>query len=174
MIGMRIVPHCIMSAIAAAIMISVASACSSDECLENKNALPLAGFYSSEENPKNISLSYLTVFGLNAPGDSLLVDSAASTNEIYIPFRIDEPKSAYVFAYAIGTEPTPELNDTVTFYYDQTAQFVSMACGASYIYDVYKIEHTTHFIDSVVCPKGLITNSPGENLKIFFRVSNEL
>lgn len=169
----RLFPHCISSAVAALIMFCGLSACSSDECLDNKNALPLAGFYSSEENPKEISLRYLTVYGLHAPGDSMLVDQAASTSEVYLPFRVDEPESAFVFAYSVGSEPTPELNDTVTFVYDQTAQFVSMACGVSYRYEISGIRHTTHFIDSVVCPAGVITNSPGENLKIFFRVSNE-
>ena len=60
------------------------SACISGECLDNKNSLPLAGFYTSSTDPKAISLSGLTVYGYGAPGDSVLLQSGVGVNSLYL------------------------------------------------------------------------------------------
>lgn len=145
--------------------------CSEEECYQNKNSLPLAGFYSSEPKPQAIALSKITIFGIGAPGDSILHDNAQNLRETYLPFRIDCGESSYVFRYlTIETGDGTFLADTVTFRYDIVPWFVSSACGAVYNYEMREITTTRHAIDSVTCPAGEITNMAAENLRIYFRV----
>lgn len=146
-------------------------ACSSDECLGNKNSLPLAGFYSSERTPGEISLDSVSIYGIGAPGDSVLHDSVRSLKESYLPFRIDSDTTVYVIKYLQGMLGRLGIADTITFIYDIRPMFVSTACGAMYDYKVKEIRHTDYIIDSVTCPSGEITNLNTENIKIYFRVS---
>lgn len=159
--------------VAPAIMMTVVmvAACSSDECLDNKNALPLAGFYSSEEVPRQISIDSISIFGIGAPGDSILQDSVRGLTQSYLPFRIDREETSYVIQYLSGDLGRYHIADTITFSYDLKPWFVSSACGVSYDYGITSIETTHHVIDSVRCPYGEITNANIENLKIYFRVA---
>lgn len=153
-----------------AFMICV-GACSSDECLGNKNSLPLAGFYSSEEKPASISIDSVSIFGIGAPGDSVLHDSVRSLKETYLPFRIDSERTTYVIRYLQGLLGQYRVADTITFDYAIKPMFVSSACGVVYEYEMRDIVTTHNIIDSVVCPNGVITNANSENIKIYFRVS---
>ena len=154
-------------------LICVVSACSNSECYDNKNSLPLAGFYSSTVSPKAISLDSISILGIGAPGDSVLQDSVRSLSEVYLPFRIDQNSTTYQIRYLGGTAGLLKIMDEITFNYDIVPMFVSSACGAVYYYKMKSIEHTENFIDSVVCPTGEITNANIENLKIYFRVESE-
>lgn len=153
----------------ALMMLSVA--CSSNECLENKNSLPLAGFYSSEDVPRKISLDSISIYGIGAPGDSILHDSVASLSESYLPFRIDRETTQYVIRYLGGEPGAHHLADTISFNYDIVPWFVSAACGAVYEFRMTSILTTHNIIDSVTCPQGTIDNTDIENLRIYFRVS---
>lgn len=155
------------------LLIGVASGCSNSECYDNKNSLPLAGFYSSSEKPQAISLDSISILGVGAPGDSILQDSVRSLSQVYLPFRIDQNSTTYEIRYLSGLAGFFRLSDFITFNYDIVPMFVSSACGAVYYYKIQSIEHTTNFIDSVVCPMGEITNANIENLKIYFRVNIE-
>jgi hypothetical protein len=139
--------------------------CSGD-CLDNKNALPYAGFYSSEDPTATVSVDSLRVYGIGAPGDSVLYDGSGSTS-LYLPFRIDSDTTSYVF------EPTniEGVSDTVRFIYDRIPRLVSEECGVSYIFRIRNIYCSRQLIDSVTCPNGEITNANSENLRIYFRVS---
>lgn len=178
------------------------SGCAGTDCLENRSSLPLAGFYgvAPGEAPgaeaRSVSVSQLTVYGIGAPGDSLLYESA-TLSEAWLPFRLDSDNTSYVFrymAYAPSDDDTtaPGENDaeapgeavsplpvelipadTVTFRYVRRPWFADVACGAMYNFEVTGIEHTGFAIDSVVCPKGVITNLPEENLRIYFRMEQE-
>ena len=147
--------------------------CSSSECYDNQNSLPLAGFYSSEEVPAAISLDSISIIGLGAPGDSILQDSVRQLSEVYLPFRIDQNSTTYRIYYLGGLPGIYRMYDDITFNYEIIPFFVSSACGAVYYYKMSSITHTNNFIDSVVCPSGEITNANIENLKIFFRVATE-
>ena len=155
------------------LLIGVAYGCSNSECYDNKNSLPLAGFYSSSEKPQAISLDSISILGVGAPGDSILQDSVRSLSQVYLPFRIDQNSTTYEIRYLSGLAGFFRLSDFITFNYDIVPMFVSSACGAVYYYKIQSIEHTTNFIDSVVCPMGEITNANIENLKIYFRVNIE-
>lgn len=147
--------------------------CSNEECYENKNSLPLAGFYSSDSVPVAVTLDSLTIYGIGAPGDSILHDSVGSIKESYLPFRIDQESTSYVFRYLGGTPGFLRMADTVTFNYDIVPWFVSSACGVVYQYRMKDIVTTRHIIDSVVCPRGVIDNLNAENIRIYFRVDTK-
>ena len=151
----------------------VVAGCNNSECYDNKNSLPLAGFYSSSEKPQPISLDSISILGLGAPGDSILEDSVRSLSQVYLPFRIDQPSTSYEIRYLSGAAGKLRIKDKITFNYDIIPMFVSSACGVVYYYKMTSIEHTDNFIDSVVCPGGEITNANIENLKIYFRVNLE-
>lgn len=147
--------------------------CSSDECLQNKNALPLAGFYDTQEPTRKVSIDSLEVYGKGAPGDSILFSGKSAINELYLPFRLDHDTTTYVFRYLHTELAEAQITDTVSFIYSRTPRFVSSACGVSYIFGIEKIENSNFLIDSVSCPAGEITNMATENLHIYFRVKKE-
>lgn len=147
-------------------------ACSNSECYDNKNSLPLAGFYSSQSTPEKISIDSISIFGYRVPGDSILHDSVSRISQSYLPFRIDEPSTTYIFRYLNSGIPENKSADTITFNYDIVPWFVSSACGVVYDYKITSIETTHNEIDSVICPGGVITNENSENLKIYFKVEN--
>lgn len=146
-------------------------ACSSEECLDNKNSLPLAGFYSSSDPLQGIVLDSISIYGIGAPGDSVLHDSVRQLSQSYLPFRIDEERTTYVIRYLQKPLGDYGIADTVTFSYEIIPHFVSAACGAVYNYKLRGITTTRHIIDSVTCPSGMITNKNVENIKIYFRVT---
>ncbi|MDE6143613.1 MAG: hypothetical protein K2F94_06020 [Muribaculaceae bacterium] len=149
------------------------AACGSDECYDNKNSLPLAGFYSSSEEPVSISLDSVSVFGIGAPGDSVLHDSVSGLSQSYLPFRIDQGSTTFVIRYLQGMLGRYRVADTVSFNYEIEPWFVSSACGVVYDYKISSIETTHNIIDSVVCPSGVIDNVDSENIRIYFRVAIE-
>lgn len=156
-----------------AIFIGIATGCTNSECYDNKNSLPLAGFYSSAEKPQSIALDSISILGIGAPGDSILQDSVRGLSEVYLPFRIDQSSTTYEIRYLSGEAGLLKLKDLITFNYDIVPMFVSQACGAVYYYKITSIDYTKNFIDSVVCPTGEITNANRENIKIYFRVNSE-
>lgn len=148
------------------------AACTNDECLENRNSLPLAGFYNAAD--KNVmSMGGLCVYGIDAPGDSLLSDGSAMLSKTYLPFSLNAPATTYVFRHLSDLPIDEQLSDTVTFNYIAEPFFVSVACGVSYRFEMTEIEYTRHAIDSIACPDGIITNTPIENIQIFFKTDEQ-
>ncbi len=139
--------------------------CAADDCTDNRNSLPLAAFFDSSSG-EQITLGRLTLYGLHAPGDSMLLDNASGVEEAYMPFRITQHSTTFVIDYI-----EPDVQDTVTFHYDPVPRFASSECGAVYDYRMENISHTCHIIDSVTCPGGIITNTPGQNIRIYLRTS---
>ncbi|MDE6422805.1 MAG: hypothetical protein K2K95_05235 [Muribaculaceae bacterium] len=164
-LGSRILPFAIV------LILAVVVACSNDECYDNKNSLPLAGFYSADSVPKSISIDSISIYGIGAPGDSVLQDSVRNLSQTYLPFRIDQEETAYVIQYLSGLPGALGIRDTIIFDYEIVPYFVSNACGAIYEYRMREIRCTHFLIDSVTCPKGVIDNQNIENLKIYFNVS---
>lgn len=136
-----------------------------DTCNDNRNSLPLAGFYLSGADSVKHSISGLEVVGVGQSGDSLLSASDVSKDQLYLPFRIDAEETQYVFVKRMGEV---EIADTVTFSYKRTPKFTSAACGVYYLFGMCEIKSQGVLIDSVVCPKGYIDNVNVENLHIYF------
>ena len=162
---------CMLTITIGAIFATLISSCNTSECYDNQNSLPLAGFYSSEKNPRAIALDSISILGIGAPGDSILQDSVKSLSQVYLPFRIDQGSTTYEIRYLQGAAGIMHMADRITFNYEIIPWFVSTACGTVYNYKITSIETTHNFIDSVACPTGEITNVNVENLKIYFRVS---
>lgn len=154
-----------------AILMLMAASCS-DDCTENKNALPLAGFYSSTAPSTKIRVDSLQVEGYGAPGDSILSRGDVTKDEVYLPFRIDSDTTVYLFRYMYADLIAENVVDTVRFIYTRTPRFVSAECGVSYQFDIRKITSTGLLIDSVVCPNGYIDNTNSENLRIYFAINS--
>ena len=149
------------------------TACTGNECYENHSALPLAAFYNAA-TLQPVTVQRLAVYGIGAPGDSVLYMPQALA-EAYLPFRVWQDTTQYVFAYASGytdsisTPLPPQLpKDTITFVYKPKEWFVSPACGAMYFYEMKDVWHTDYLIDSIAY-KDLITNENVANIKIFFK-----
>lgn len=147
--------------------------CAGNECLENHSALPLAYFYSYQTRQR-VSIQNLEIFGIGAPGDSILYEPQ-TLQAAYLPFRIWQDTTRYVFVYQSLAERDEEgqivvsaPTDTVTFIYKPTEWFVSPACGAMYFYDMKEVRHSDFLIDSIAY-NPLITNENSENIQIFFK-----
>lgn len=148
--------------------------CSSNECYENHSALPLAQFYSTETFGQ-VSVNRLEVYGIGAPGDSILYYDE-TLSEAYLPFRLGANSTTYVLAYLsflqngdnVDQDTSLVPHDTITFNYTPVPWFVSPACGAMYFFDMKSVDHTSFLIDSIyVEPR--ITNENTANIKIFFK-----
>lgn len=148
----------------------ILGACSGNECYENHSALPLAGFFSYPDG-RALSLNRLTIYGVGAPGDSMLYYQQ-TLREAYLPFRLDSDTTTYVFEYMTAEEEEPALTDTITFIYERKEWFVSPACGGMYFYDIKKVEHTENLVDSIYA-ESRITNINAQNIKIFFDTGGE-
>ena len=108
------------------------------------------------------------MYGIGAPGDSILSTGSRAVSNLYLPFRIDSDTTSYVFNLINKAYEPYDITDTVTFVYSREARFVSAACGASYVYTIQDIRNTGLLIDSVVVPGGRITNADMENIQIYF------
>lgn len=82
--------------IALSIAVAAATGCSNNDCYENHSAMPLADFYSTETMGK-VSVNDLEIYGIGAPGDSILYHQTLS--QAYLPFRVWQDTTTYVFAY---------------------------------------------------------------------------
>ncbi len=147
--------------------------CTTDECLQNKNALPLAGFYDTAESDRKVSVDSIEVRGVGVPGDSILFPGTAAASQLYLPFRLDADTTRYVFRYMQKRLAALDIRDTVTFIYSRQPRFVSSACGVSYVFGIKGIKSTGIIIDSVTCPMHEINSMDTENLHIYLRVAPE-
>lgn len=160
--------------LAAASVAAALWSCSTEECYNNRNALPYAGFFGIAEGKiQSLRIDSMAVYGIGAPGDSLLHNGKSGISELYLPFRIDSDTTSYVFRLINKSLGDFILSDTVTFVYNREARFVSSACGVSYVFSIDTIMTRGILIDSVVCEGNKITNANIQNLKIYFNTGEE-
>lgn len=84
---------------------AVVSGCNTSGCVDNQSSIPLAAFYSYETLDA-ISLNNISVGGVDAPNDSLLIDHGQAS-EVYLPFRSLHEETAFFIRY----EDTGESDD---------------------------------------------------------------
>lgn len=155
-----------ISIIAAAVAATI-SGCNTTGCLENRNSIPLAGFYSAATE-KAVSVTGLSVMGLDAPGDSLLYTPAETISQIYLPLRARDGMTTYVFSFTSGNDEDKTVAiDELTFTYTATPWFASEDCGAMYRYHIERLEHTTRVIERVELTDSLVTNFNIETIRIY-------
>lgn len=145
--------------------------CSNVGCTENQNSLPLAGFYAMSTGQAIVPDS-ITIGGVGAPSDTLLLTLDSRQQQLYLPFRSTSPSTSFYIHYCQKALDYPELNDTLRFDYDAVPYFASEDCGAMYHYRVTRYTYTTHLIDSVGMTDSLITNIDRETIRIFFRTAD--
>lgn len=136
--------------------------CTDNSCYDNGSALPLVRFYASGTT-RQVTVNGLTLRGLGAPGDSLLIDSTA-TSEVYLPLRATASNSQWVFDYPGDTD----LADTLTIAYEPIPYFAGAECGAMYNFQLTNVSCTHNVIDSVQVVKPLINNGTDVALRVFF------
>ena len=143
-----------------------ASSCSNDSCSDNGSSLPLATFYVGTVQQ---TVPGLTITGIGAPGDSLLLDSA-SVNEVYLPFRASATATSFMLQRWITRDTvSTRYRDTLTIDYDPIAYFHSIECGAMFNFKVKQVKCTTHAIDSVILLTPMVNNSRTPTLRIYFK-----
>ena len=155
------------------LLISIAllqASCSTDGCLDNGSAIPLATFYSAETRER-ISISDIEVRGLGAPNDSVLISSLGSVQEVYLPMRSTSQTTSWRFTYGTGNT-AGAVSDILTFEYTSIPYFASEECGASYRYHVTNVGYTTNVITEVELTDSLITNIDISTIHIYFRTAN--
>lgn len=149
--------------------------CGTDGCLDNQNAIPLAGFYDSASG-SSISISNMQVSGVGAPGDSILQPAGRAISQLYLPMRSTADKTEWCLHYVSADNPdadTDAFNDTIAFEYDSREFFASEECGAMYLYEITHVRYTTHLVDSVVVTDSLITNVDLERIRIYFKTADD-
>lgn len=145
--------------------------CNSSGCINNQNSIPLAGFYSFT-SLTGISVPNLTVGGVGAPGDSLILNNS-SASSVYLPFRSQQPETSFFFHYNQEGINDDAFNDTLTFTYSSIPYFASEECGAMFRYIITSYTYTKHLIDSVGLVDSVITNVDRERIRIYFRTATE-
>ena len=141
-------------------------ACNNDGCEQNSSSLPLAGFYSSATK-KSIAIDSLTVYGINAPGDSAIM-RCYSASQVYLPLDIDSQTTRFVIRYEQGDLQQYNITDTISINYKARPYFHSEECGAMYVYDVSGCS-TTHYLIDSISALPLIDTTDRQNIFIYFR-----
>lgn len=155
-------------AVVAVAIVMVVAGCNSTGCLENRNSVPLAGFYASATGDK-IQLQNVQINGLG--NDTVaLMSPTQRVSQVYLPMRSTQPSTTWVISYKDEELDGPEFNDTISFHYDSEPFFASEECGVIYKYHIRQLDATDHLIDSVVLADSVITNVDVEQIRIYFRV----
>lgn len=158
-------------AVCVVMAIAMLPGCNSSGCTDNKSSIPLAGFYSYETLAA-ISVNKISIGGVDAPDDSLIVNNS-SASEVYLPFRAEYDETRFYIHYHQRGIDDPAYNDTLTFRYDRVPYFASEECGAMYKYEITDFTSTYHLIDSVALLDVVITNADREKIRIYFRTYEE-
>lgn len=150
--------------------LSMLGGCNTAGCTDNQNSLPLAGFYSSATKA-SLRLDSVEIYGIGAPGDSMLYTPGTPIVEAYMPFRSTATSTSFCIRYCNRELDLPELIDTLAFDYTSMPFFAGEECGAMYRYNIHHLGYTTHLIDSVEIVDSLITNKPIQQIKIYFKTA---
>lgn len=145
--------------------------CNTTGCLENRNSVPLAGFYASGTGDK-IQVLNVQINGLGNDTVAIL-EPTQRVSQVYLPMRSTQPSTTWVISYKDEALDGPEYNDTLSFHYDSEPYFASEECGVIYKYRIRQLDVTDHLIDSVVLADSVITNVDIEQIRIYFRVKAE-
>lgn len=155
-------------AFAAVAVAMLVGGCNTSGCLENRNSVPLAGFYASGSD-NQITLRNVQINGLGNDTVAILEPSQRAS-QVYLPMRSTQSSTSWVISYKDEELDGPEYNDTISFHYDSEPYFASEECGVIYKYHIRQLDATSHLIDSVVLADSVITNVDIEQIRIYFRV----
>lgn len=166
--GKHIVPDVWLAMVAIVLMGMAAVSCAGDGCTSGTSSVPRAGFYASSTGDA-ISIDSLSVYGVDVPGDSMLLRCARSVHQTYMPLRISQGSTRYVLHYDQKAICDERNNDTITIAYDAKPLFVSDECGVIYVYDITDCKYTNHILESVELVYPHVSNYDVEALKLYFK-----
>lgn len=149
--------------IVALLGVMLVASCSGEGCTNNRNSIPLAGFYQLGTE-QQVTVSHMPIYGVGAPNDSSLIDTTRNSQQVYLPLRGNMTQAAFVF------DGGP-VKDTLTINYESYPYYDGEDCGAMWRYLIHDVIYTRNFIDSVLVTDPLITNIERERLMIFLRLS---
>lgn len=149
--------------IVALLGVMLIASCSGEGCTNNRNSIPLAGFYELATE-QQLTVSHMPIYGVGAPNDSSLIDTLRNSQQVYLPLRGNKTQVAFVFDGG-------SVKDTLTINYESYPYYDGEDCGAMWRYLIHDVSHTRNFIDSVLVTDPLITNIERERLMIFLRIS---
>ena len=161
---LKILPLALGIVVAAAMLHS----CAGDGCTSGTASTPQVGFYSSS-TLKAIAVDSLTVYGIGAPGDSLLVNCGRNLSSLELPLRTSVGNVQFVLHYDQKAISDERYNDTITLAYDAMPWFESDECGVFYVFDITSHHCTDHLIDSIAVPNPHVNNLGVETVKLYFR-----
>lgn len=147
-------------------ILPVVQGCSTSGCSDNQTCVPRAGFYSYSTGSK-ITVDSISIGGVGAPNDSLLVTLRAG--ETQLPLRANYPTVSFFFRYLQKDLQDYGVVDTLTIDYTTIPYFADEDCGAMFRYTINDIRHTSNLIDSVAMLDSVITNVDLEQIQIYFR-----
>lgn len=153
-----------------AALVATTAGCNTAGCTDNHSSIPLAGFYSMS-TLRSITVDSLTIGGVDAPDDSLLVNNSR-VSQLTLPFRSIYNSTSFFIHYNQKALDDPRLNDTITFDYDSYPYFASEECGAMYQYRIKGLNYTRHLIDSIGIVDSLICNIDLEQIHIYMRTAD--
>ena len=138
--------------------------------MENRNSIPRAQFYAYNANEQALAVDSISIYGIGQPSDSMLLDSAVSVSQVYLPLRFTQDSTQYVIRYLQQSLASPRNNDTLTFVYEAYPYFASIDCGAMYNFNIETCRYTRHVLDSVAVIVHEITNDDVESVRLFYTV----
>ena len=143
----------------AVLCLGIICGCSSMGCDNNRNSIPMAGFYDYKTK-ESLNVRGMAVSGVGAPNDSLLLDPARSAHQVYLPFRGNKTETSFLFS-------SGNVADVVTFKYESFPYFDGEECGAMWRYKITEVEFSGELLDSISVVDADITNIERERIMIF-------
>lgn len=96
----------------------------------------------------------------------ILIQGARGDKSLRILFNYSKDSIRYTFR----TDSTSSVFDTITFYYEPSVHFISNNCGYNYFYNIQKVAHTKHMIDSFAISNGNVSDdAKTENVQLYFK-----
>jgi hypothetical protein len=96
----------------------------------------------------------------------VLIQGVRNDRSLRILFNYSKDSIRYTFR----TDSTSSVFDTITFYYEPSVHFISNNCGYNYFYNIKKVAHTTHMLDSFSITNSNVTDdAKSENVQLYFK-----
>lgn len=98
--------------------------------------------------------------------NNILIQGAHKDAGLRLPFNYSKDSIRYTFR----TDSTSTVYDTITFYYEPSVHFISNNCGYNYFFNIQKVAHTTHMIDSFAISNSSVSDdAKTENVQLYFK-----
>lgn len=129
-------------------------------CEEATDSSLRIGFYSTDDNNNEISLSVdsLSVYGIGR-SDSLIYNNQRNVSRIELPLDATHEACGFVLVFE-------EHTDTLMLNYTHDLNLVSVECGFVLFYKLNEASHTLHHILRTEVIFDEVTNSLDEHIKI--------